>query len=137
MLQKTMGIHHIALLSNHFDEALKLYQEGLGLQIVHTWGKEKRVVMLDTGCGSCIELFEEKDKSLPAVGRWMHLALNTGDINASFRRAVEAGAKPKMEPAFAEILEATPAPVYMWFAFLTGFDGEEIEFIQETPGPQA
>jgi glyoxylase I family protein len=131
MPQKTTGIHHVAMSSNHFDETLKLYQDGLGLKVVHTWGKEKRVAMLDTGDGSCIELFEETDTSIPAAGRWKHLALNSQNIEASYRRAIEAGAKPKMKPSFARILEATPTPVYMWFAFLTGFDGEEIEFIQE------
>ena len=131
MPQKTTGIHHVALSSNHFDETLRLYQEGLGLKLVRAWGREKRTAMLDAGDGSCIELCEEKDKNLPGLGRWMHLALNTGDIKASYQRALEAGAQPKMEPAFAEIREASPAPVYLWFAFLTGFDGEEIEFIQE------
>jgi hypothetical protein len=28
-------------------------------------------------------------------------------------------------------VEATPQQVNMWFAYVTGFDGEEIEFIQE------
>jgi glyoxylase I family protein len=117
--------------SNHFDETLRLYRDGLGFTILHSWGRDKRVLMMDTGGGG-VELFEEPDRALPAIGRWTHVALNTPDIQESYRRALAAGAKPKSEPRFAEILEAAPEPVYMWFAYVTGFDGEEIEFIQET-----
>jgi glyoxylase I family protein len=121
--------------SNHFDETVRLYREGLGFNILHTWGRDRRVYMMDMGDGSCVEVFEEPDSTLPSLGRWMHLALNTPDIQESYRRAVAAGAKPKSPPAFADILEATPAPVYMWFAYVTGYDGEEIEFIQEVDKP--
>jgi glyoxylase I family protein len=118
--------------SNHFDDTVRLYQEGLGFKVLHTWGRDQRVFMMDTGDGSCIEVFEEKNQELPAIGRWMHLALNTRDIQESYRRALAAGAKPKLEPSFADILEATPEPVYLWFAYIIGYDGEEIEFIQES-----
>lgn len=131
MPQKKNGVHHVGLSSNHFDDTVRLYQEGLGFTIKHTWGRGQRVYMMDMGDGSCVEVFEEPDKELPPLGRWVHLALNTGDIQESYRRALAAGAKPKLEPTFAEIEEATPGQVNMWFAYVTGFDGEEIEFIQE------
>jgi glyoxylase I family protein len=131
MSQKPNGVHHIGMSSNHFDDTVRLYQEGLGFTVKHTWGKGQRIYMMDVGDGSCIEVFEEKDKDLPAIGRWMHVALNTKDIKASYDRAVKAGAKPKLSPTFADIVEATPQQVNMWFAYVTGFDGEEIEFIQE------
>jgi glyoxylase I family protein len=134
MPQKTR-LHHIGIASNHFDDTIRLYREGLGFTILHTWGRDRRVYMMDMGDGSCVEVFEEPDKDLPAVGRWMHIALNTEDIQASYRRAIAAGAKPKLEPTFADILEATPEPVYMWFAYVTGYNGEEIEFIQEADKP--
>ena len=131
MNQKPYGVHHIGMSSTHFDETVRLYQEGLGFAIKHTWGKDQRVYMLDMGDGSCIEVFEEKDKDLPTMGRWMHVAINTDDIQKSYEQAVRAGAKPKLPPTFADIVEATPQQVNMWFAYVVGFDGEEIEFIQE------
>ena len=131
MKQKSNGVHHIGMSSTHFDDTVRLYQDGLGFTVKHTWGKGQRVYMMDVGDGSCIEVFEEKEKELPQVGRWMHVAINTEDIRKSYDRAVKAGAKPKLPPTFADIVEATPAQVNMWFAYVTGFDGEEIEFIQE------
>ena len=131
MKQKSNGVHHIGMSSTHFDDTVRLYQDGLGFTVKHTWGKGQRVYMMDMGDGSCIEVFEEKEKELPQVGRWMHVAINTDDIRKSYDRAVKAGAKPKLPPTFADIVEATPAQVNMWFAYVTGFDGEEIEFIQE------
>ena len=131
MKQKSNGVHHIGMSSTHFDDTVRLYQDGLGFTVKHTWGKGQRVYMMDVGDGSCIEVFEEKEKELPQVGRWMHVAINTDDIRKSYDRAVKAGAKPKLPPTFADIVEATPAQVNMWFAYVTGFDGEEIEFIQE------
>jgi glyoxylase I family protein len=133
MKQKACGVHHIGMSSRHFDDTVRLYQEGLGFTIKPTWGKGQRVYMMDMGDGSCVEVFEEKEEDLPAVGRWMHLALNTRDIHESYRRALAAGAQPKLPPTFADIVEATPRQVNMWFAYVTGFDGEEIEFIQEEP----
>jgi glyoxylase I family protein len=131
MSQKPNGVHHIGMSSTHFDDTVRLYQQGLGFTIKHTWGKGQRIYMMDMGDGSCIEVFEEKEKELPALGRWMHVAINTNDIHKSYERAVNAGAKPKLPPTFADIVEATPQQVNMWFAYVTGFDGEEIEFIQE------
>jgi glyoxylase I family protein len=80
MSQKSNGVHHIGMSSSHFDDTVRLYQEGLGFTVKHTWGKGQRIYMMDMGDGSCIEVFEEKDKDLPAVGRWMHVAINTHDM---------------------------------------------------------
>lgn len=129
--QKPNGVHHIGMGTKHYDETLRLYQEGLGFTIKHTWGKGERVAMLDMGDGACVEVFEEQGDALPVNGCWKHLALNTTDIHKSYQRALDAGFKPKLVPTFAEIEEATPTQVNMWFAYITGPSGEEIEFIQE------
>ena len=133
MGKNAAGIHHVGMISHHFEETVRFYREGLGFTVKHTWGKGERVCMMDTGGGSCIEVFDGgAGEETPPGGCWLHVALHTEDIKESYKRAVAAGGKPKLEPAFAEILEAAPAPVYLWFAYVTGFDGEEIEFIQET-----
>lgn len=136
------GIHHIGITTAHIEDTLRLYQQGLGFTVKHIWGRGAKVYMMETGDGSCVEVFEaetqapETDHARHQNGEWMHLALRTSDIQASYQRALAAGAKPKLPPTYADILEATPQPVYMWFAYITGFDGEEIEFIQMLDGPK-
>lgn len=137
---KAMGVHHIGITSGYFDQTVRLYQEGLGFTIQHTWGHSQRVYMMQTGDGTCLEVFEgetspAQDHSQHGNGEWMHVALRTDDICEAYAKAVAAGAKEKLPPTYANIMEATPAPVYMYFAYLIGFDGEEIELIQELDGP--
>ena len=133
------GVHHIGITTAHLDETLGLYTRGLGFAVKHIWGRDKKVYMLETGDGTCVELFDgEPEPAAPAKprnGNWMHLALRTDDVQKSYQAALDAGAKPKLAPTYADILEARPEPVYMYFAYVTGFDGEEIEFIQELDGP--
>lgn len=136
MENRARGIHHVGMISHHFDDTIRFYRDGLGFTVKHTWGKGERVYMMDTGGGSCIEVFDggSDEETMPG-GSWLHVALYTDNIHESYRRAIAAGGKPKLEPAFADILEATPKPVYMWFAYVIGYDGEEIEFIQEIEEP--
>lgn len=130
------GIHHVGMIAHHFDDTIRFYQEGLGFTVKHTWGKGERVYMMDAGQGSCIEVFDGGTQEQTVQGgSWLHVALHTEDIRASYERAVAAGGKPKLEPTFADIMEAAPKPVYMWFAYVVGFEGEEIEFIQEVEEP--
>lgn len=134
------GIHHVGITSGHFEQTVRLYQEGLGFTVKHIWGRDKKVYMMEIGNGSYVEVFEgdpgqdTPQGSIPN-GRWMHLALRTDDVEASYRRALEAGASPLQPPTFADIQEAKPQRVYMLFAYVTGFDGEQIEFIQKLDGP--
>ncbi|MCR8660395.1 VOC family protein [Paenibacillus endoradicis] len=130
------SVHHIGMTSYNFDQTIKFYQEGLGFTIKHMWGRDKQVYMMDMGDGACIEVFEGGQEETPPMGRWLHVAIRTNDIQASYQRAIAAGAKPKLEPTYADILEAKPKPVYMYFAYVIGFDGEEIEFIQELDSEQ-
>lgn len=133
------GIHHVAITTAHLADTLQLYRQGLGFEVKHVWGRGQKVYMLDVGGGACVELFEgaagEGAAGPRENGGWMHLALRTSDIAASYEKALAAGAKPKLPPTYADIAEAQPRPVYMYFAYLTGFDGEEIELIQELDGP--
>lgn len=124
------GLHHIALACNHLEDTIRLYTEGLGMKLHRTWGREKTITFLDMGDGSCVELFEST-QPVENGGNWLHLALETDDIRASYDRAVAAGARPHLEPGFADIVEAKPRPVQMWYAYVIGLEGEQIEFIQE------
>ena len=136
------GMHHIGITTGHLSKTLELYQRGLGFQIRHIWGREKKVYMMEAPDHTFVEIFEgEPTPSVShepyANGEWMHLALRTDDIQKSYEQALSAGAKPLLKPSYADIVEAVPAPVYMYFAYVSGFDGEQIEFIQELDGPEA
>ena len=132
------GIHHINITTGCFARAVRMYQEGLGFTVKHTWGRDRKVCMLETGDGACVELTEGEPGPCAAPsgnGQWRHLALRTDDIRRDHQRALDAGFQEKLPPTCADILEAEPEPVYLWFAYLIGPDGEEIELIQELDGP--
>ena len=139
--EKTManlGAHHVGFTSGHWEETVRMYKEGLGFKDVYVWGGDANVHVMDTGNGFLIELFEGTedpecsiDGHRPHVnGEWMHLALHTDDIRASFDRAVAAGFRPKEEPRYSGVMISLPKPAHMYYAYVIGIDGEEIEFIQ-------
>lgn len=95
------GIHHIGITSGHFAETVRLYQEGLGFTVKHIWGHEKKVYMMETGDGTCVEVFEGDsapagDHSTHGNGEWMHLALRTENIEASYAQALKRRRKSKI-----------------------------------------
>ncbi len=126
-------LHHGALNSYYFEDTIRLYQEGLGLTIGHIWGRGNRVYMMDLGDGAYIEVMEGGPETVKDQGRWPHIGLKTDDIWASYNRAIAAGAKPKAEPMFCDVIEGKPEPVQFWAAAVIGFEGEDITFIQEVP----
>lgn len=132
-MNHTKGLHHIGFAAQHFEETLHLYTQGFGMTIKHTWGHGEPIHMLDMGNGACIELFHQTPSACQTPC-WQHITLKTADIRTAFQRAVRAGARVEREPTFAEIPEAQPQPVKMWFANLRGYEGEEIELIQEVEG---
>lgn len=133
------GMHHVSITTGCFDRAVRMYREGLGFTVKHTWGRDQKVCMLDAGDGVCVELTEGRPGTHAGGGpfgngQWMHLALRTEDIRRDYQRALDAGFQGTLPPTYADILEAEPKPVSLWFAYLTGCDGEQIELIQELDG---
>lgn len=122
------GIHHVALRARDFDKTVKFYVLGLGFRQAMAWGQgDKRAAMLDSGDGSCLEVFAG-GQDLEPVGGFLHIALNTTDCDAAIEAARAAGAKVTMEPKTLTIASDPPADVRI--AFCTGPDGEKIEFFQ-------
>jgi 2'-5' RNA ligase len=85
------GTHHIAIQARNLDDALKLYHEVLGMPIIAEGGSpDRRILLLDIGDGSHIELFEQTGDT-PAPGSEapndpvIHFALATTDT----RRAID------------------------------------------------
>lgn len=126
---KITGIHHIAMNVRDFDKSCTFYTEGLGLKEWISWKSENtRAVMLDTGNGSFLELFEGPYETQTQQGTLLHIALRTNDCDAAFEKACAAGAKTMSEPQDVDIPSSVPMSVRI--AFCTGPDGEILEFFQ-------
>lgn len=123
------GFHHLAIRVKDFDKSVKFYTLGLGFREVMSWGEgDKRATMLDTGDGSCMEIFAGGGGPKP-IGIVEHFALNTTNCDAALERARAAGAVVTKEP-FSLAIPSTP-PVPVRIAFCDGPDGEVIEFFQK------
>jgi glyoxylase I family protein len=133
--QQLEGFHHAALRARDFDASVRFYREGLGGTPKMAWGTgDGRAVMLDLGGGNCLEVFAG-GAARPPRGpgdpepALLHLAFKTRSCDASFDRAVAAGAAVAAGPKTVTIPSDPPATVRI--AFVTGPDGETIEFFQE------
>jgi glyoxylase I family protein len=127
---KTRGLHHVTIQTRDWEASLRLYQEVLDMQVVAEFGpEERRMMLLDVGDGSHIELIAPTDS--PAVGSpaesdpLVHLALASADAAAAIEPVRQAGYEVTMEPKDVSLngLEAT-------VAFFKGPNGEVIEFFQ-------
>lgn len=124
------GFHHVAMKARDFDASVKFYTEGLGFRKVISWGEgDGRAVMLDTGDGSCLEIFTGGPKEPAPEGALVHFALRSDDPDAAIKAARSAGAQVTMEPKNVDIPSTPPKPVRI--AFCKGPDGEVIEFFQD------
>jgi glyoxylase I family protein len=124
------GFHHVAMKVHDFEGAVKFYTEVLGLREKLAWGEgDKRAVLLDTGDGSCLELFPGGPATPKPEGPILHFALNTTNCDAVLERARKAGAKVTMESTTID-LDSRPAKARIRIAFCQGPAGELIEFFQ-------
>lgn len=123
--------HHVAMKVVDFDAVVRFYTEGLGFSVAMQWGEgDGRAVMLDCGDGRCIEVFAGGKASVDE-GNLLHFCLGVPDVDAAFRRALAAGAKPTMDPARVEV-PGGPSPMSVYIAFCRGLAGETIEFFRVT-----
>ena len=121
------GFHHIALKAKDFDKSVEFYTKVLGFREKIRWGSgDKRAIMLDTGDGSCLEVFAG-GADAPA-GMLLHFALRTSDCDAAVERVRAAGVEITMEPKSLDIPSDPITPVRI--AFCKGPDGEQVEFFQ-------
>lgn len=97
-----MKISHLGIATNGIDEALKFWENALGLETVHTETVEDqkvRVAMLPIG-DTRIELLEatSADSSIAKFvekrgGGIHHIAVEVEDIEASLKKLKDAGAR--------------------------------------------
>lgn len=126
-----MKLHHIALKSSDIEKTLAFYT-AIGMHEVAEWGEGKgRTVMLDVGDGTRLEIFANGGDEFPPRGKWLHLALASEDVDASYAAALAAGATALTPPKTVDIPTAKPAPLSIRIAFVKGPDGEEVEFFAE------
>ena len=128
-LIKGAGTHHIAVQAKDWDASLKLYQDVLGMAVVAEFGTpERKIMLLDIGDGSHIELFEPTGDAPSASEEsqpFMHFAFATTDTRAATEHVRQAGYEVTVEPKRMNLggLEVT-------IAFFKGPSGEELEFFQ-------
>lgn len=136
------GFHHVAIRAVDFDESIRFYTEGLGFRVHFPFsvpGRIDRAAFLDAGDGRFVELFGS-GSTVQAEGRrrrpdeertegaLLHFCLKVADTDASYARAIAAGAESRVEPRTVRLGEEPLAEVRI--AFVTGPNGEVIEFMQ-------
>ena len=125
------GAHHIAIQTKDWDASLRLYRDVLGMPVIAEGGTpERRVLLLDIGDGSHMELFAPlapTPSSAPAAGQspLTHIALTAADTRQAIEHVRQAGYEITTEPKEIQI-----GPIKATIAFFKGPNGENIEFFQ-------
>lgn len=123
------GFHHIAINTVNFDNTAKFYTEVLGFKKVLSWHKDgNRIITLDSGDGSCLEIFEVSSDTSNVEGAFVHVALRTTRCADVIERVRTAGMEIVKEPTDV-VLQSTP-PMPVRIAFFKGPNNELFELFQ-------
>ena len=125
---KFNGYHHIGLVVKDADRSLEFYTEGLGGEITFSFpmgDTGKTIYLVDLGGNAVIEIIPRGNGEGEVNAHWAHIALAADDARAAYAHAIQAGATVRSEPR-----EAMLGTMAMCNAFVTGPDGEVIEFFQ-------
>ena len=127
---KGAGFHHVSLGVADFDQAVAFYKEGLGFQEKLSCTLEgRRMLMLDLGDGSILEIFSEGKMEAPTEGRITHFCIRTADCDAAHALALAAGAVETLSPRNVTLPD--PARVVdVRISFVLTPSGESLEFLQ-------
>jgi catechol 2,3-dioxygenase-like lactoylglutathione lyase family enzyme len=126
------GFHHVAIKTRDWDRTMKFYQDTLGFRVKIGWNAApKRAIMLDTGDGNYLEVFEDLAFAPPPGGSIVHIALRTTRLDAVMEAVRATGAKITMEPKDVAIAVTTGGgPVPARLGFFEGPSGEVVELFQ-------
>jgi len=132
-MSSIQGFHHVAIRARDFDKSVEFYTNVLGFTPKIAWkAAPDRAIMLDTGDGNYLEIFERPDQ--PPVDQEnaiLHFALRTDDTDALLEKARAAGCPVTMEPRSLDIPDTiADRPVPVRIAFFQGPDGEVVELFQ-------
>ena len=136
------GFHHVAIRAVDFDETIRFYTEGVGFRVHFPFavpGRIDRAAFLDAGDGRFVEVFgpgsmvqAEGRRRQPdeerTEGAVLHFCLRVANTDASYARALAAGAASRVEPGTRRLSEDPLVDVRI--AFVVGPNGEVIEFMQ-------
>ena len=136
------GFHHVAIRAVDFDETIRFYTEGLGFRVHYPFsvpGRIDRAAFLDAGDGRFVEVFGQgsavqsegrrrRPDEEPTEGALLHFCLRVADTDASYQRALAAGAVSRVAPGTRQL--GNDPPVEVRIAFVAGPNGEVIEFLQ-------
>ena len=123
------GFHHVAIKTADWAATIGFYTEALGFTEKIAWGQAPgRAIMLDTGDGNYLEVFEDLAYRPDPNGAIIHFALRSDDCDAALERARSAGAEVTVEPKDVAIPSQPVTPVRI--AFCQGPEGAIIEFFQ-------
>lgn len=128
-----LGFHHVALRTRQWDDSLQFYCDVLGFTEKIAWIQPSgfRAVMLDTGAGHYLEVFEDPAFTPNPDGALIHLALRTEDTDAATARVRAAGMRVTVEPKHVTIQSTNGVgPIPVRLAFFAGPNGEIWEFFQ-------
>jgi catechol 2,3-dioxygenase-like lactoylglutathione lyase family enzyme len=128
------GFHHVCIKTRDWDRTLAFYVNTLGFTEKITWRTApNRAVMLDTGDGNYLEVFEDLAYEPAANGNVIHFALRTSRLDDVAALVRATGAKITMEPKDVTIATTNAhAPVPIRIFFCEGPSGEVIEFFQNS-----
>lgn len=128
-----LGLHHVAIRANNFDETIRFYTTLLGFRVQKTWTLPafnlRQAAMLQSADGhTAIEVYDEMDVvNGPNSGALLHFALRVDDPAAVFAAALEFGAKVCVEPMRLRL----GSPEFrVHNALVYGPNGEIVEFLQ-------
>lgn len=128
------GFHHVCVKTRDWDRTMRFYQETLGCTPKIAWrAAPQRAIMLDTGDGNYLEVFEDLAYTPAPDGAVLHFALRTTMLDEVAARVRAAGAKITMEPKDVTIAPSNgggAVPVRIFFC--EGPAGELIEFFQNS-----
>lgn len=123
------GIHHISLTVDNFDETVDFYTGVLGFTKAITFTMNGlRAIMMDTGNGSYLEVFECDQEIVPSEGALRHVALNAADVEDALMRVRTAGMQITIEPM--EIIFPGTPDIPVRIAFFIGPGKELVELLQ-------
>ncbi len=126
------GLHHVCVKTRDWDATMRFYQELLGCTVKVAWrAAPERAVMLDTGDGNYVEVFEDLAYQPAPNGALLHFALRTTRLDEVAARVRAAGVKITVEPKDVAIPTTNvPGPVPVRVFFCEGPNGEIVEFLQ-------
>jgi glyoxylase I family protein len=154
------GIHHTAIRTRDWDRTLKFYHEVLGFRTKLAWQevlgsmderlgadasrpRNQRWAYLDSGDGTCVEVFEDANFSPPPSGTdptntagspIVHVGIRTSRLDHVWGNARAFGC-PVGDGPTAYTLHTTSGqgPIVVRLCFIQGPSGEWIELIEHAP----